>query len=52
MLVQELQSQYDFSTVESCAIFVKFSGTLDLEHKVTSIDVLHNKEEPVFGLET
>ena len=48
--VKKLESQHDFCRVESGSGFVKFSGTLDLEHEITSVHVLHHEEEAVLGL--
>ena len=52
MFVKELEGQNDFRAIKSGPIFVEFSSTLYLEHQIAAIDVLHDKKEPVIGLET
>lgn len=42
--MEKLQSQNDLSRVISSSGFVKFSGSLNLKHQVTTIDVFHDKE--------
>lgn len=51
MSMEELESEGDLSGVEASSGFVKLAGALDLEHEVSTVDVLHNEEEAVAGLE-
>ena len=46
-VMQEEESKDDLSRVESCPVFVKLAGSLDLEHEISTVDVLHNKEQPL-----
>ena len=48
-VVQKEQGQHNLSSVELCSVFVKLSRPLDLKHEVSTIDVLHHKEEPFLG---
>jgi hypothetical protein len=52
MLVKELESERNFGCVEPGSWLVKLPSSLYLEHEVPPIDVLHDEEEPVLGLET
>ncbi len=44
MFVKKLQRKDYFSRIETGSRLVKFSGSLDLKHQVTTVDVLHDKE--------
>lgn len=51
MLVQEHERGRDLSGVEPRTGLVKLPGALDLEHQISSIDVLHDEEEPILRSE-
>lgn len=51
MLVKEHEGRRDLGGVEARACLVKLPGTLDLEHKVSSVHVLHHKEQTVLEME-
>ncbi len=47
--------QYKFSLKNArktlpCPGLVKFPGSLDLEHKIATIHILHNKEQTILSL--
>eukprot|EP00042_Codosiga_hollandica_P054914 m.755144 g.755144 ORF g.755144 m.755144 type:complete len:424 (+) comp59009_c0_seq1:1115-2386(+) len=50
-LVQEQQCTDDFGRIEARARLIELAGTLDLEHQITAVHVLHHKVETVGCLE-
>lgn len=51
ILVQEHECWRDLSGIEPRTWLIKLPGTLDLEHQISSVDVLHDEEEPVLRSE-
>ena len=47
--VQEHKGQRDLGSVEPGTLLIKLPGTLDLEHEISAIDILHHKEQTVLG---
>ena len=50
-IMEEEKSQDDFGRVESRSVLVKLAGSLDLEHEVAPIDILHHEEQPLLVAE-
>ena len=49
--MEEMQSQRDFSGVETSMILVEFPHALHMEHQVTTSDEFDNEEQARFVLE-
>lgn len=49
--MEEHEGQSDLRSVEPGPRLVKLASSLNLEHEVAAVDVLHDKEKAVFGLE-
>lgn len=49
MAMQKHKRQRDFSRIKSGPSFVKLSSSLNLEHEISSIDVLHDKEQTILN---
>ena len=47
VFVEKLQGEHDLGRVETRARLVEFSSALDLEHEITSVDVLHHEEKAI-----
>ena len=45
--MQEPERQRHLGRVETGAGLVKFAGTLDLEHQIAAVHVLHDEKQPV-----
>lgn len=51
VLMQEHKRRCDLSCIETGTGFIKLSWPLDLKHQVSSIHILHNKEQPILETE-
>src|SRR6218665_3734039 len=49
MAMQKHKCQCDFGRIKSGPSFVKLSGSLNLEHEISSIDILHDKEQTILN---
>ena len=45
--MQELQSGDDLRGVEPRPVFAKLAGSLNVEHQVSAVQILHHEEEVV-----